>query len=183
MTRRRALLLACGAVVVRGGGAWAVEQPEGYRVDDYHAPTPDAVPGGEVVHTAGLRALIDAGHAVLIDVLPAPRRPDNMAPGAPWMPLPRMDLPGSVWLPDVGRGALSASTEKWFLGQLAGLSGGDVTRPLVFYCMTDCWMSWNAAKRAASYGYTRVLWYPEGADGWQSAGGTLALNRARTPPE
>ena len=34
-------------------------------------------------------------------------------------------------------------------------------------------MSWNAAKRALSYGYSRVYWYPEGTDGWAAAGGEL----------
>jgi rhodanese-related sulfurtransferase len=28
-------------------------------------------------------------------------------------------------------------------------------------------MSWNAAKRALSYGYSNVVWYPEGTDGWE----------------
>jgi PQQ-dependent catabolism-associated CXXCW motif protein len=37
---------------------------------------------------------------------------------------------------------------------------------LVFYCQADCWMSWNAAKRALSLGYSNVAWYPEGTDGW-----------------
>ena len=40
---------------------------------------------------------------------------------------------------------------------------------LVIYCQADCWMSWNAAKQALSYGYTNVAWYPEGTDGWQRA--------------
>ncbi len=31
-------------------------------------------------------------------------------------------------------------------------------------------MSWNAAKRAAAFGYRAVHWYPDGADGWQAAG-------------
>ena len=30
----------------------------------------------------------------------------------------------------------------------AGIHG----RPIVFYCLADCWMSWNAAKGAASWG-------------------------------
>jgi rhodanese-related sulfurtransferase len=32
-------------------------------------------------------------------------------------------------------------------------------------------MSWNAAKRALSYGYTHVFWYRDGSDGWQEIGG------------
>ena len=35
-------------------------------------------------------------------------------------------------------------------------------------------MSWNAAKRAISYGYSNVHWYPEGTDGWAEAGLPLA---------
>jgi rhodanese-related sulfurtransferase len=27
-------------------------------------------------------------------------------------------------------------------------------------------MSWNAAKRALSLGYSNVAWYPEGTEGW-----------------
>jgi rhodanese-related sulfurtransferase len=27
-------------------------------------------------------------------------------------------------------------------------------------------MSWNAAKRVLTYGYSNVAWYPEGTDGW-----------------
>jgi rhodanese-related sulfurtransferase len=30
-------------------------------------------------------------------------------------------------------------------------------------------MSWNAAKRALSYGYADVAWYPDGTDGWHQA--------------
>ena len=51
-------------------------------------------------------------------------------------------------------------------------------RPLVFYCLKDCWMSWNAAKRALAQGYPNVDWYPEGSDGWAAAG--LPLEK-RTP--
>jgi rhodanese-related sulfurtransferase len=31
-------------------------------------------------------------------------------------------------------------------------------------------MSWNAAKRARALGYSNVVWYPEGTDGWLAAG-------------
>jgi PQQ-dependent catabolism-associated CXXCW motif protein len=40
----------------------------------------------------------------------------------------------------------------------------------VFFCLKDCWMSWNAGKRALSLGYTNVIWFPEGTDAWQQAG-------------
>ena len=31
-------------------------------------------------------------------------------------------------------------------------------------------MSWNAAKRAAGWGYTKVHWYPDGTTAWEAAG-------------
>jgi rhodanese-related sulfurtransferase len=31
-------------------------------------------------------------------------------------------------------------------------------------------MSWNAAKRALALGYTHVMWFSEGTDGWQELG-------------
>jgi PQQ-dependent catabolism-associated CXXCW motif protein len=40
--------------------------------------------------------------------------------------------------------------------------------------MADCWMSWNAAKRALELGHKAVVWYPEGTDGWSEAGLPLA---------
>jgi PQQ-dependent catabolism-associated CXXCW motif protein len=39
----------------------------------------------------------------------------------------------------------------------------------VIYCLADCWMSWNAAKRALADGYANVAWYPDGTDGWERA--------------
>jgi rhodanese-related sulfurtransferase len=35
-------------------------------------------------------------------------------------------------------------------------------------------MSWNAAKRALEYGYTNVMWFRDGTDGWQELGYPLA---------
>ena len=40
----------------------------------------------------------------------------------------------------------------------------------MLYCLSECWMSWNAAKRAAGFGHRAVLWYADGADGWEAAG-------------
>jgi rhodanese-related sulfurtransferase len=35
-------------------------------------------------------------------------------------------------------------------------------------------MSWNAAKRALTLGYSDVIWYPDGTDGWTEADLPLA---------
>ena len=57
-------------------------------------------------------------------------------------------------------------TESYLRDNLARATAGDRARLLVFYCLKDCWMSWNAAKRALAMGYTNVAWYPDGTDGW-----------------
>ena len=100
---------------------------------------------------------------------PAPRRPANLPQSAVWMPLPHRDIPGSLWLPDVGRGALSPELEGYFRDHLEAATKGRRDAPVVFYCLADCWMSWNAAKRAAGWRYRRVYWYRDGTDGWEAA--------------
>ena len=79
------LFLLSGAPVIAGEG---VPEPPGYRMDDYRAPVPETVAGATTVSTQQLKAMIDAGGVVLVDVLPAPRKPPNMLPGVPWMPVP-----------------------------------------------------------------------------------------------
>jgi quinoprotein dehydrogenase-associated probable ABC transporter substrate-binding protein/PQQ-dependent catabolism-associated CXXCW motif protein len=161
----------------------AVEEPADFRMDDYRAPVPATLRGAQVVNTDALKVMVEAGDAVLIDVLPAPRRPEGMQPGTPWMPVPRRDLPHSLWLPDVGRGAISPQMDAWFQQRLTQATAGDKEKMVVFYCLSQCWMSWNAGKRAITYGYRNVIWYPDGSDGWAAAGLDLAEAVPQTPPE
>ncbi|WP_119461660.1 PQQ-dependent catabolism-associated CXXCW motif protein [Rhodospirillaceae bacterium SYSU D60014] len=183
-----ALLLVAAPAFADGTAAQAVPEPEGYRLDLYRAPTPDTIAGGTVVSTEKLQALLADDGVILIDVLPEQRKPDNLPASTLWFPKPRNNIPGSVWLPDVGRGELSQALESYFRSNLERLAGGDKERKLVFYCLSDCWMSWNAAKRAIDYGYASVYWYPEGTDGWAAAGLPLEESRpvplpdAATPP-
>ena len=175
----RSLFFGCALLGGVSAGAHPPE-PEGYRMDDYRAPTPETVPGGIVLDTAAARELWDAGAAVWIDVLPAPRRPVNLPASTLWMPVPHHDIPGSLWLPDVGRGALSPELESYFRSHLEAVTSRRRDTPVVLYCQADCWMSWNAAKRAASWGYSQVYWYPDGIDGWEAA--KLALQTAEPAP-
>lgn len=147
--------------------------PDGFRMDDYRAPVPDTVPGAIVLDTAALQALIAANGAILIDVLPAPRRPDSMRPGIPWLPARHESLPGSLWWPEVGRGALPPTTMARLQQRLIEVTAEHAGRIVVFFCLPDCWMSWNAARRAAAMGF-RAGWYPDGIDGWRVAGLPLA---------
>jgi PQQ-dependent catabolism-associated CXXCW motif protein len=168
--RRAARSLALGLALIGEIGASAQTlEPEGYRLDDYRAPTPETVPGGIVIDTEAAYKLWQAGGAIWVDVLPAPRRPENLLPQALWMPVPRRNIPGSLWLPDVGRGALSPELEAYFRVHLEAAVEGVRDRPIVFYCLGDCWMSWNATKRAASWGYAYLYWYRDGIDAWEAA--------------
>jgi PQQ-dependent catabolism-associated CXXCW motif protein len=92
------------------------------------------------------------------------------AEGTIWRDKPRDDIPGSIWLANVGYGAINGETEAYFHAGLERNGAADRKQPILFYCMTNCWMSWNAAKRALEWGYKSVLWYPAGADGWAKAG-------------
>jgi quinoprotein dehydrogenase-associated probable ABC transporter substrate-binding protein/PQQ-dependent catabolism-associated CXXCW motif protein len=147
-----------------------VPEPRGFRMSDYRSPTPATLEGARTVTTAELETLMANGQPVVIDVLPAPREPKNRPEGSLWRPKPRDNIPGSVWLPNVGYGELSAEFERYFKDELVRLTSGKSDRTLVFYCQAGCWMSWNAAKRALAYGYLDVVWYPLGTDGWQAAG-------------
>jgi PQQ-dependent catabolism-associated CXXCW motif protein len=150
--------------------AIVVAEPSDYRMDEYRAPTPAALAGAEVLTTEQARALWTERQAAFIDVLPRPPRPPGLPASTIWRPKPRFDIPGSIWLPDTGYGALAPSVEAYFESGLAQASGGDRGRVLVFYCLENCWMSWNAAKRAVGLGYTHVGWYRDGTDGWEASG-------------
>lgn len=151
--------------------AAAAEPPgSGYRMDNYRAPTPAALPGASTVTLEDLRRLIERSPEVrLIDVMPAPPRPADR-PASMWAPAPRQSLPGAVWLPNVGYGRLSEDQERYFRTGLETLSKGDHAAKLVVFCEPNCWMSWNAAKRAVEWGYSNVYWYPDGTARWQEAG-------------
>jgi PQQ-dependent catabolism-associated CXXCW motif protein len=149
-------------------------EPEGYRTEDYRAPVPATLAGGRTLTNEAAEAIWRTKAGVFIDVLPRAPRPSNLPAGTVWRDKPRLNIPGSVWLPDTGYGKLAATTEDYFRAGLARVSGGNKATFLVIYCQADCWMSWNAAKRALSYGYPNVAWYPEGTDGWERANLPLA---------
>jgi PQQ-dependent catabolism-associated CXXCW motif protein len=145
-----------------------------YRMSDYRSPTPATVPGARTVTTAEVEELARGGEAVLIDVYPAPPRPAGLPADSVWIPKARDTIPGAVWLPNTGYGALPDGIEAYFRDNLQRLTDGRLDRPLVFFCEPACWMSWNAALRAVEYGYSAVLYYPDGAAGWEMAGLKLA---------
>jgi len=174
------VMLAVACVGSQARGQISPSEPDGYRMEDYRAPTPATLAGARVVTTAEAAELWKAG-AAFVDVLPYVSRPANLPPGTIWREKTRMNIPGSIWLPDTGYGALAATTESYLRHGLERATAGDPARWLVIYCRSQCWMSWNAAKRALTMGYHQVAWYPDGIEGWETAG--LPLQEAKPAPE
>ncbi|HMO48121.1 MAG TPA: rhodanese-like domain-containing protein [Rubrivivax sp.] len=158
------------AVAAQGGAGAAAEQMVRFERQDFgvpptrqlhdgamHAPTPASIPGGQVVTTAGLVALLQGRQApyLVFDVLGGP----ETLPGAV----------AAVWMSQPG--SFDDATQRQ-AGQLLGqLTQGRKDVVLVFYCLSrECWMSYNAALRALRAGYTNVLWYRGGIEAWKQAG-------------
>ncbi|MDX2290128.1 MAG: rhodanese-like domain-containing protein [Hyphomicrobiaceae bacterium] len=181
MLSRRGLLsvLALGAWsrVLRAESSSPFDPVTGYRIARYRAPTPPDVPSGMRVGIDAVDTLMAAGGLVLVDVMPITGRGYDATTGQWLAAQSHQHIPGSVWLPDVGKGCISADLDHYFRHELAKLTNGDTGRPLLIYCQSDCWMGWNAVQRAATYGYRRIFWYADGIDGWRDYERTLTPAR------
>ncbi|MEZ2144178.1 PQQ-dependent catabolism-associated CXXCW motif protein [Bradyrhizobium sp. DN5] len=169
---KRHLAVALLAAVLAGPASAQQQEPfepEGYRTDNYRAPVPATLVGARVLTTAEAEAIWRAKSGAFVDVMPRPPKPKNLPAGTVWRDAPRRNIPGSLWLPDTGYGALPPAMDDYLQRGLALASHGDKAALLVIYCLADCWMSWNTAKRAMAYGYSNIAWYPDGTDGWESA--------------
>ena len=142
-------------------------EPEGYREDEYRAPVPSTLKGGVVITTEESFDLWREGKTAFIDVLPRAPKPDKLPEGTIWHEKARLSVPGALWLPNVGYGRIADVTDSYFRAGLTKATEGDLSHPVLFFCLDECWMSWNAAKRALEYGYETVYWHPEGTDGWE----------------
>ena len=178
---RRCLCIAALVLSLSAGAAervdldedqdWGIAPTSQLRQPPYSAPTPRSIPGVATISTPGLKALLEAGAAqepVLIDVASGDGH---------------RTLPGAFWLPGAGRGAnFIDELQSSLAALLAQLTGGDKQRPVVFFCVnTQCWLSYNAALRAAAAGYTSVYWYRGGLEAWRAAGLPLVeMGPART---
>ncbi|MCS3838524.1 PQQ-dependent catabolism-associated CXXCW motif protein [Pseudomonas sp. JAI111] len=149
---------------------------EGYRIGLYRSPTPNQMQGAAIIDTAALQTLLNqTPRPVLIDVY---RR--QWLQGRFIEDQPHENLPGSHWLANTGDGDLTPDWQDYFARNLNRLTAGDLAQPLVFYCRSDCWLSWNAVKRAAAMGYKTLYWYRDGLDAWQAA--NLPVAPARPEP-
>jgi PQQ-dependent catabolism-associated CXXCW motif protein len=146
-------------------------EPENFRTDDYRKPVPLTLKGATVLTSAAAQEVWSNKKAIFIDVYPHAPKPPNLPAGTLWRDTTHQTIEDAVWLPNVGYGVLSPANDTYFRDHLDALTHHDLSKPLVFFCLRNCWMSWNAAKRALTYGYTNVDWYRDGTDGWQENGG------------
>jgi PQQ-dependent catabolism-associated CXXCW motif protein len=184
MIRSAAILML--AIFALAPGVRAQElvlEPEGYRNEDYRAPVPDTLAGARVLSTADAEAIWRARTGVFIDVLPRAPKPSNLPSGTIWRDRPRQNIPGSIWLPDTGYGQLAEAAENYLRRGVERASGGNRAALIVVYCQANCWMSWNAAKRIVSYGYTKVAWFPDGTDGWERANLPMVESQPEPRPD
>lgn len=150
-----------------------VPEPDSYRMDDYRSPVPLSLKGAKTIDVEEAITLWQDKAAVFIDVYPRAPKPPNLPKNTVWRDPPHKSIEGAIWLPNVGYGVLSGEVANYFKANLERLTDGDKAKPVVFFCLRDCWMSWNAAKRAVEWGYSSVIWFSEGTDAWQEAGRDL----------
>jgi sulfur-oxidizing protein SoxY len=157
-----------------------VPEPEGFWNGPVNSPTPATLSGGTVIRAAELATMLKNTRAIVVDVSNSPKRPENLAPQAVWMPPPHAVIPGSLWLAGVGAGTLDEATDGFYRRRLGEATSNDLDRPVVVYCHERCWLSWNAAKRAIRYGYRHVYWFPDGIEGWRAAGFATSVAQPET---
>lgn len=134
-----------------------------------HGPTPSSIPGARVTTTAELFQLVMSNQQpyLLFDVLGGDQT-----------------LPGAIMAVNAAQpGSFQDQTQQGFGQFLQQVTGGRQDAALVFYCAsTQCWMSYNAALRAANLGYRNVLWYRGGLEAWSYAGlPTMPAGGGMTP--
>lgn len=181
--------LAAAALVAATAYATAIpttgaefDTSTGYRTSRYRAPLPEWAPGSTRIFAADLPALINDQKAILLDVMAAEGGGYDPATGEWRLTKVHDTIPGAIWLPEVGRGRIDPRIERYFRDTLARLTAGNKSRAIVIFCQSDCWMSWNAVRRAALLGYQHIYWLPEGIDGWRDWDGpTIRANPQPVP--
>ena len=175
-----ACAVAAPGLFASGVSTSGVPEPQDYRVDNYLSPVPATLKGAMTLDAVAVHRKMDEHGAdvILIDVLPLRRKPDDFPANRFWRTPPRHNIPDSVWLPNVGYGDIAPEFEDYFIENLERMTEGrNPEKHLIFYCLKDCWMSWNAAKRAVELGFANVSWFPGGTDEWEVEGYPLELSK------
>ena len=171
---RAAFILVAAAALMGMAGASPPADPapfdaEGYRSARYRAPVKaDPAPAQTITLTAAL-ALDPARDALFIDVMPVEGGVRDSVSGVWTLSSEHLTIPGALWLPETGRAPVDPDLWSALEARIAAARTAAPERPVILFCRSDCWMSWNAARRLALRGHTNVHWLAEGTDGWHAA--------------
>ena len=151
----------------------------GYRMQDYRGPTPTTLAGARVVTTGEAEELWKAG-AAFVDVLPHAPRPANLPPGTIWHEKPRMDIPGSIWLPDTGYGALAAVDRGIICARALERVTKAIRREAACYLLSEELLDVLERRQARAHDGLHEGRLVPGRHRWLASGG-LPLQESRTP--
>ncbi|AVU11161.1 MULTISPECIES: rhodanese-like domain-containing protein [unclassified Halomonas] len=154
----------------------ALFNQQGYRLPPYRTLVTAPLPGVTALDDGAFNELVASPPVILVDVYML-----TWHDGMFLQDRPHLTIPGSTWLPNVGSPALAEEWIDYFSDALDALREQTPAAPLVFFCRADCWLAWNAARRAQALGYEEVYWYANGVDGWQASGGALAAACPQLP--
>lgn len=146
---------------------------EGYRTARYRAPVDRPPTSAAQIALEQVLRLKPGVDALFIDVLPAEGGVRDPLTGKWTLAVQHDTIPGAAWHPEVGRGLPDAVLWQGLRDAVFAVRAKHRAIPVVVFCRSDCWMSWNAARRLASEGVGKVYWFAEGIEGWHDAGRAL----------
>ncbi|GAM04960.1 rhodanese-like domain-containing protein [Novosphingobium sp. MBES04] len=181
------LTLACAPLPGRPSPERALSEEdlfdaEGYRTARFRAPVArDPAPARRMAE-AEVLALQPGRDALFLDVLPVTGGWRDPATGRWHLSEPHRSVPGALWHPETGRSPPDARLWEALRGAIAEARRANAHLPVIVFCRSDCWMSWNVARRLAREGVGQVYWYEEGVEGWHAAGRDLVEVTPLTVP-
>lgn len=139
---------------------------DGYRQEHYRSPTPEEHEFAHILSANELALFLQTiPRPVLIDVYRNPWRHEQFS-----NPEEHYNIPNSLWLANCGDGIISKDWNNYCKNNLAKATNDQKDYPVVFYCRSDCWLGWNAIKRAKEFGYSNIYWLRNGIDEWEQSG-------------
>lgn len=155
---------------------------QGYRMARYRSPIKaDPAPAATISLAAAL-ALDPLSEALFIDVMPVEGGVRDPVSGVWKLSAAHLTIPGALWYPETGRAPVDETMWRALEAKVAEARRTAPGLPVILFCRSDCWMSWNAARRLAAQGHGDIRWLAEGTDGWHAAGRPLiAVTPVATP--
>jgi PQQ-dependent catabolism-associated CXXCW motif protein len=177
---RAARILVAAAALMGMAGAPPLAEPslfdaQGYRSARYRAPVKADPAPAQTITLAAALALDPSRDALFIDVMPVEGGVRDPVSGVWTLSQEHLTIPGALWLPETGRAPVDGDLWAALEARIVAARADALDRPVILFCRSDCWMSWNAARRLALRGIANVHWLAEGTDGWHAASRPLVV--------